>query len=183
MSGEEVSLVQAAQRLEPEAWNELYNQYYPRIYAFLLTRLRDAMQAEDLAADVFISALRAIRSYEERGLGFSAWLFRVAQNRLTDHLRRSRLRASDNLDDWSERLSDDDAVSGASARADRMDVQRALDRLTVDQRQVIHLRFLDGMTSQEVASVLGKSEASVKITQHRALRAMKQLLSQEPTQS
>ena len=176
MSAAENVLLQRARRLEPDAWSQIYDQYYARIYAFLLTRVRDSMLAEDLAADVFVNALRAITTYEERGLGLAAWLFRIAQNRLIDHFRRSAIRESDSLDEFEsdERLGERAAVE--SINTERMDLESALKRLNPEQRQVVHLRFIEGMTSDQVASVMSKSLAAVKIIQHRALKVLRQSL-------
>ncbi len=182
MAADDVTLLARAQQLEPDAWTEIYDQFYPRIYGFLLTRVRDGMLAEDLAADVFVNALRAIPSYEERGLGLAVWLLRIAHNRLIDHLRQSGSQASDSLDeqDLVERIAEDTGKLQESQLSDSIDLQTAVQQLNSDQRQVIHLRFVEGLTSQQVASILGKSEAAVKIIQHRALKALKAMLIQKP---
>ncbi len=168
---DEATLLRRAQQRDPAAWAELFDQFYPRVYAFILTRVRDHMLAEDLAADVFVNALRAIASYEDRGLGLISWLFRIAQNRIIDHLRRSVPRTPNHLDDFSEQLADPQA---SPIRSENLDLRTALERLSPDQRQVIHLRFVEDMTSAQVAHVIGKSEGAVKIIQHRALKSLKQ---------
>ena len=172
------SLLRRAQRQDREAWSTLYDQFYPRVFAFLMTRLHDSMLAEDLASDVFVNALRAISTYEERGLELTAWLFRIAHNRLIDHYRRSGIRQSTSLDEFeqAETTTGSPSPNSHSMGADKIDIQNALQALGDDQRQVIHLRFVEGFTSGEVAVVLGKSLASVKILQHRALKALKNAL-------
>jgi RNA polymerase sigma-70 factor (ECF subfamily) len=172
------SLLRRAQRQDREAWSTIYDQFYPRIYAFLMTRLHDSMLSEDLASDVFVNALKAISSYEERGLELTAWLFRIAHNKLIDHYRRSGVRQNTSLDEFEQGDSDADFPSPNSngIDPDKIDVENALRELGVDQRQVIHLRFVEGLTSSEAAAVLGKSPASVKILQHRALIALKKAL-------
>ena len=143
-----------------------------------MTRLHDSMLAEDLASDVFVNALKAISTYEERGLEFTAWLFRIAHNKLIDHYRRAGIRQTTSLDEFEQGDSESELVSSNSegADADKIDIDNALRALGDDQRQVIHLRFAEGLTSHEVAAVLGKSLASVKILQHRALKALKMAL-------
>jgi RNA polymerase sigma-70 factor (ECF subfamily) len=174
----EDSLLLRAQRQEREAWSTIYDQFYPRVFAFLMTRLHDSMLAEDLAADVFLSALKAISTYEERGPGLTAWLFRIAHNRLIDHYRRSSIRISTSLDDFEhgDSAAPHPTVSSDGLNAEKIDIDAAMKFLGDDQRQVIHLRFVEGLTSSEVASVLGKSLASVKILQHRALKVLKSVL-------
>ena len=161
-------LLKRARRLEASAWSEIYDQFYPRVYAMLLTRVHDSMLAEDLAADVFVNAMRAIHTYEDRGIGLAAWLFRIAQNRLTDHYRRTRIP----MDELTEMASADEA----QMLPIDLDVQQALERLNPEQRQIIHLRFIEGLTSQQVGQVMGKTEAAIKIAQHRALKRLKQML-------
>ena len=172
------SLLRRAKRQDREAWSTIYDQFYPRIFAFLMTRLHDSMLAEDLASDVFVSALKAISTYEERGLELTAWLFRIAHNKLIDHYRRSGLRRNTSLDEFEQGNSEANLPSPNSdgIDPDRIDIENALRKLGDDQRQVMHLRFVEGLTSNEVALVLGRSLASVKILQHRALKALKKAL-------
>jgi RNA polymerase sigma-70 factor (ECF subfamily) len=166
------SLLRRAQHLEPAAWSEIYDQLYPRVYAFLLTRVHDAMLAEDLAADVFVNALRAIGSYEDRGLGLTAWLFRIANNRLKDYYRRQAVRPQEDLETIEETLG----AHGDVPLPVEFDLQTALQHLKPEQRQILHLRFVEGLTSVQVAQVLDKTEAAVKIAQHRALKALRLIL-------
>ncbi|MBI1800447.1 MAG: sigma-70 family RNA polymerase sigma factor [Chloroflexi bacterium] len=176
------TLLQRARRQDAGAWAEIYDQYYPRIYAFLLTRVRDRALAEDLAADVFVNALRAIASYEDRGFELAAWLFRIAHNRLTDHLRRTMVRGSDSLDELEEE-QDISLLAGQDAEpahGEAMDLRRALEQLNPTQRQVIHLRFMEGLTSEQVARIMGKSAGAIKILQYRALKTLKRLLTEKP---
>ena len=172
------SLLRRAQKQDREAWSTIYDQFYPRVYAFLMTRLHDSMLAEDLASDVFVNALKAISTYEERGLELTAWLFRIAHNRLIDHYRRSAIRQSTSLDEYEqgEATTGFPSTNPDGIDPDKIDIENALRTLADDQRQVVHLRFVEGLTSSEVAAVLSKSLASVKILQHRALKALKKAL-------
>jgi RNA polymerase sigma-70 factor (ECF subfamily) len=174
-------LLSRAQQLDPDAWSVIYAQYYPRVYAFLMARVRDSMLAEDLAADVFVSALRAIASYEERGLTLAAWLYRIAHNRLIDYYRRYGSRPGTSLDEMEADGSPEPAAhpSGDAASNERIDLHQAMQRLSTEQQQVIHLRFVEGMTSDQVAQIMSKSEGAVKILQHRALKVLKGLLGRD----
>jgi RNA polymerase sigma-70 factor (ECF subfamily) len=174
-------LLHRAKQLDPDAWSAIYSQYYPRVYAFLMARVRDSMLAEDLAADVFVNALRAIASYEERGLTLAAWLYRIAHNRLIDHYRRAGMRVGDSLDEIDDEGSPHQVAHDAvdTESHERIDLQQAMERLSAEQQQVIHLRFNEGMTSDQVAQIMRKSEGAVKILQHRALKALKQLLGRD----
>ena len=134
------------------------------------------MLAEDLASDVFVNALKAIATYEERGLELTAWLFRIANNRLIDHYRRSGVRQASSLDEFEQGETAVGFPPGDGLVLDKIDVENALQSLGDDQRQVIHLRFIEGLTSGEIALILDKSLASVKILQHRAVKALKKAL-------
>ncbi len=179
MSADESRLLKRARKNDSVAWSLIYELYYPRIYAFMLTRIRDGMLAEDLAADVFVNALRAIETYEERGLAFAAWLYRIAHNRLIDHYRRNGRTGTDSLDEMDEsgdRLADKAIITDGGVDLDRIDLQTAMRLLSAEQQQIVHLRFIEGMTSDQVAGVMNKTVAAVKIMQHRALKALKQSL-------
>ena len=125
-----------------------------------------------------MNALKAISTYEERGLELTAWLFRIAHNKLIDHYRRCSIRQSTSLDEFEqgEATASSHSTKLDGLDPDKIDIEIALRALGDDQRQVIHLRFVEGLTSGEVAAVLGKSLASVKILQHRALKALKKAL-------
>jgi RNA polymerase sigma-70 factor (ECF subfamily) len=177
MSATESTLLKRARHFDREAWSTIYDQNYPRVYAFLVTRVRDGMLAEDLAADVFVNALRSIDSYEERGLGLAAWLFRIAHNRLIDHYRRAGVRPSTSLDELEpENGAGVDLEMPSASVHEQIDLQKALLQLNDEQQQVIHLRFVEGFTSEQVASVMSKSIGAVKIIQHRALKTLKKCL-------
>lgn len=179
MSAEESRLLKRARQKDSVAWSQLYELYYPRIYAFMLVRVRDGMLAEDLCADVFMNALRAIETYEERGLAFAAWLYRIAHNRLIDHYRRHGRIGTDSLDEIDEtgdRLADRAVVTDGGVNPERIDLQTAVGLLSPEQQQIVHLRFIEGMTSAQVAGVMNKTVAAVKIMQHRALKSLKQTM-------
>ncbi len=176
MSADESRLLKRARQNDSAAWSQIYELYYPRIYAFMLTRVRDGMLAEDLAADVFVNALRAIETYEERGLVFAAWLYRIAHNRLIDHYRRNGRTSTDSLDEIDEsgdRLADKAIITNGGVDPERIDLQAAVGLLSAEQQQIVHLRFIEGMTSEQVADAMNKTVAAVKIMQHRALKALK----------
>jgi RNA polymerase sigma-70 factor (ECF subfamily) len=184
VSPEIPALLARARALDGDAWSQIYDQFYPRIFAFVLTRVRDRMLAEDLAADVFVNALRAIDTYEERGLGLAAWLFRIANNRLIDHYRQSGKRDTESLDEMDEtgQRYPDGATTSGGLNLEGLDLQAAMLLLSPEQRQVVHLRFIEGLTSQQVAGVMKKTTAAVKIMQHRALKTLQKVLRRPVTQ-
>lgn len=169
----------ANEQRDPEAFSELYERYSPRIYAFLCQHLNGRTQeAEDLTAEIFTKVYEKIDSYQFRGVPFSSWLFRVARNHLIDHVRRQQPRPEHGampLDSASEV-----AEPGAAGELDRQltneGLRGAMRHLTEEQRQVIELRYLQGLSTQEAADAVGKSEEAAKKLQARGLAALKRAM-------
>jgi RNA polymerase sigma-70 factor (ECF subfamily) len=132
--------------------------------------------AEDLASDVFRRFLQALRKGDGPTRQVSAWLYRVAHNLIVDELRRRKHRDHKSLDDtFGDTLRDKadslEHVAGNTVAMER--VRSALLKLTEDQRQIVVLRFLEGMSNAEVATITGKTVGAVKALQHRGLGALR----------
>jgi RNA polymerase sigma-70 factor (ECF subfamily) len=171
LTGEAV-LIEKARRFDQEAITELYNRYAEGIYHYALVRVADMRVAEDITSDVFLRALEGLKSFEYRGVPFSAWLYRIARDRVVDYYRAcSRRKSTVALDESIQ------ATTGSPERAvlngfDLRELQDALEGLSEEQRLVVVLRFLDGKSLSEVARQLGKTEGAIKSLQHRALAAL-----------
>ncbi len=174
----EWELVRRAQQYDEEALRALYETYYPKVYNYAFLQLGDIHAAEDLASDVMLKMLEAIRSYSFRGLPFSAWLFRIARNRLIDLHRRRRRRGEVDL---SETLASTLAnpQSLAERALERGQLQVALKHLTDEQRQVIVLKFIQGFDNRSIGRIMGRSEGAIKSLQHRALLALRRIIQPE----
>jgi len=172
----EAELVEAARSLDEAAWEELYRRHAERVYTYLLFRLRDQHVAEDLTADVFVRALVGIGGYTWRGTPFLAWLYLIAHNIATAY-RRKAARTSEHLVQDAP-LDFEDQRDQAGIIVGQTDVFNAIRALTEDQQQVITLRFYVGMSTAELARVVGKQEGAVKALQSRALRSLRRLLSE-----
>ncbi len=161
-------LIRQAQANSQEAWALIYERHVGRIYACVFYRLHDRELAEDLASQVFVEALGGISRYRYTGRPLLAWLYRIAHNITVDHLRRLTR-------DPSRHQLPDDVGGGDStdSLADRADILAALANLRPEQQQVVILRFMEGLTSNEVAQIMQKSEAAVKALQVRALQALR----------
>lgn len=167
----EQTLVERARRMDPDAWDEIFCSHYEAIHRYVSHRLNDASAAEDVAADVFVEAVRGIGRYRYRGVALRAWLYRIARNLAADHHRRlARRPAPIHVAVESEARAGNDV---ASAVADRDEVRTALEALTDEQQEVVVLRFFEGLSIAEVAEVTGRREGAVKALQHRALKRMK----------
>ncbi len=176
-SGESDNPAERADFSDPEALGRIYERYAHAIYRYIYVRVRDSQLAEDLTADVFLRMIESIDRYEERGWPISAWLYRIARDRVIDTLRRKRRRLQISLYDWSGSYDGPDIE--AFMRSEHQYLRGYFFRLTRGQRTVLWLRFVDEYSLQEVASKLGVSEAAVKALQHRGLRALARMLREE----
>ena len=169
-------LVVRAQRGDDRAFAALYEHHAPAVYRFLRRRLRgpDAL-VEDLTADVFVKAYDKLDRFTDRGVPFSAWLYRIARNHLVDHLRLQSKEAACSLDTVIE-MAERRAPSAYGQVLDRQVLGPALARLTDEQRQVIRLRFFDGQDVAETAAATGHSYEAVKKLQARGLAALRRIL-------
>ncbi len=169
---DETALVQAALE-RPELFGAVYQRHVDAIYRYL--QLRAGLdEAADLTQQVFLKAFIALPTYQPKGVPFSAWLFRIARNLATDHRRVSHRKPGELLPDIMP-----SGVTGAPEEAAlRMEQQarlRSLLReLNTEKRELLAMRFAAGLSSREIAAVIGKSEAAVKKQLGRILRTLKE---------
>jgi RNA polymerase sigma-70 factor (ECF subfamily) len=170
-------LIRRSQSYDKAALSELFDIYYPKIYNYGLVQLHDVQAAEDLASDVMLRVLESVSRYQARGVPFSAWVFRIARNRLVDIQRRSHRRREVGLQESIMTSVSGGSPHNAVERAiDFGEVCFALGRLTEAQEQVIVLRFIKDLDVATVARILGRSESAVKSIQFRALTALRQIM-------
>jgi len=173
---DEESLVRRAQQRDPEAFAQLYEEHFDRIYRYVALRIGDKIEAEDMTQQVFINALHSISSFKWKGIPFSAWLFRIAHNQVVDYHRKKAKQATVPLDE-SQVSSDSNPQLMAEYRLDIDQLLSATKRLTKAQREVIALRFAAELPIAQVAKVMGKSQGAVKALQHSAILALRKALS------
>ncbi len=170
--GTDAALVRAAKAGDARAFGELYERYRDAIYRFCLARTRTAHDAEDLTADVFVKALRSLDRYQDRGLPFSAFLYRIARNAAIDRSRTLKQPLSvDSL--VAEPRSSQDVEGEAAVAVDRSVLLAALTKLKPEHRDVIVMRFVEGYGAVEVARLLGKTEGAIRTLQHRAIERLR----------
>ena len=171
---DENALILSVQRGDRDSFAQLYEANVERVYRYLLARLSEPADAEDVTAEVFIRAMKALPSYKPRGIPLIAWLFRIAHNLAVNHVKKRARRKETVLVDSAA------ADGGPEQRAlDRVrfgDVTRAMGDLTNLQRQVIHLRFAGELSISETAKVMNRKEGAVKFLQFSALRALKRIM-------
>ena len=156
--------VEAAKR-DPSRFADLYEQNFYAVYAYIVRRVGDRHQAEDLTADVFREALAGIGKFEWRGVPFAAWLIGIASRLVADHWKRSG-REAGNPAKGSE-------AAIAAAVENSTIVFQLVDRLPEAQFRVIHMRFVEQKSIREIAQELGRSEGAVKQLQLRAIESLR----------
>lgn len=175
---EEWGLVRRAQLYDEAALERLYQAYYPKIYNYAFLQMGDVQAAEDLASDVMLKMIESLKGYRFKGLPFGAWVFRIARNRLIDLHRRRRRRGEVDLSETlSSTLANPQALTERAL--ERGQLQVALKHLTVEQRQVIVLKFIEGFDNRSVGRIMARSEGAIKSLQHRALASLRRVLFQE----
>jgi RNA polymerase sigma-70 factor, ECF subfamily len=153
----------------------LYNEYFKKISRYACVRIGDSSEAEDIAGEVFIKALDSLKTYQDRGLPMQAWLFKIAHNLVVDCLTR-RTKSSALPLEVAKVAEEDDPVSTAETNFEMERVNRAMQELTPDQREVVTLRFFGGLSSKEVAGVLNKKDGAVREMQSAALEKLRNIL-------
>jgi RNA polymerase sigma-70 factor (ECF subfamily) len=167
----ETDLVRRAVGGEAQAFAELYDRYADRVYAFLRRRTPNEQLAEDLTSETFLRAWDHLDSFRPGRAPFGAWLFRVARNLMIDHSRKRKAETSIEV----VLLPDDDSPSVEAAVAQRFEwdrLERAMENLTVLQREVLTLRFIEGLETAEVAQVLDRRPGAIRALQMRGLQTL-----------
>ncbi|MBN1934833.1 MAG: sigma-70 family RNA polymerase sigma factor [Anaerolineae bacterium] len=174
---QESGLIVRAKRGEEAAIGQLYCQHAPGIYGYIASRVGDPALADDLTSEAFLCALEGLQKFEHRGVSISAWLYRIAHDRIADHFRRQARRPTLPLEE--EHLpAQDEFDQQVDVHLDMDQLGKAIERLTAEQHQVVLLRFVAGLKLQEIAYVMDKSADAVKMLQLRALTRLRQLVAQ-----
>ncbi len=177
---DEKAVVQRAQQNDPNAFAELYDEYFDKIYRYIAIKIGDREEAEDMTQQVFLKAHQSISSFKWKGVPFSAWLYRIAHNLIVDYLRKKKKRPDTLQDDTV--LTDNSGNNPEQLAERKMDMQQVLEAaqyLTDAQREVISLRFAGEMPIARVAEIMGKSQGAIKALQHSAIASLrKQLLAE-----
>jgi RNA polymerase sigma-70 factor, ECF subfamily len=156
----------------------LYEEYFDRIARYAAVHIGDRNDAEDIAGEVFLRALKSLDSYEDKGVPMQAWLFRIAHNQVVDYLRKKSKSRRVPADVESLPVLDRDPASVAETRIEMQKTVAAMQKLTPDQRRVVGLRFLGGLPSREVARVMNKSDGAVREMQRAAIERLRALIAE-----
>lgn len=169
---EERLLIQQAQNGSEESFAELYREHVQQIYRYIYFRTNNEQLAEDLTADVFTKVIEGLPRYVDKGKPFLSWLYRIAHARVVDHYRRQDRRpTATNVEEANLSVTPDMDVELVKAHASKA-LLEGIDTLTVEQQQVIILRFIEGLPIDTVAQQLGKKGNAIKALQYRAVRSL-----------
>ena len=162
-------LIEAAQQ-DPACFADLYELHFERVYAYVLRRVADRAETEDLTAEVFHQALANLKRFEWRGIPFVAWLFRIAANLISDRWQKSGREVcvdSEQMDSTPASKADLEEVER------RATLFRLVSTLPAEQQKVVVLRFVEQKSIKEVAREIRKTEGAVKQLQFRALSSLR----------
>lgn len=154
-----------AKQGDSEGIHFLYVRFHDDVLRYVNSLVRDYHEAEDITHNVFAKLMTAITKYEERAVPFTAWIMRVARNAALDHLRARRAVPTEEV-----RVAESSEADSSLERG--LDIREALEELPTDQREVLVLRHVMGLTPVEIAGTLEKTESSVHGLHHRGRRAL-----------
>lgn len=173
---EESALIQRA-KTDKEAFGLLYERYVDRIYKYVYYRTSNVADAEDLTARIFERAMNHIGSYQDKGLPFSAWLYRIAHNLVANwHRDRSRRTfiALEDVAQWT--VTDHGPEFAAQLMEDKEALGEAISRLPAERQELLMLKFLERLSNAEIGEIMGRSEGAIKSLYHRTLLSLREEL-------
>ncbi len=179
---DDAALVLRAKR-DPETFGLLYERYVRKIYTYLYYRTGNTHDAEDLTARTFLRALTHLKNYNDRGLPFSAWLYRIAHNLLANWHRDTSRRQILPLEeatplDW-QGLAAEAPEMAAANQVERERLWRAIRHLPEERQHLVMLKFTEHLSNAEIGVILNRTEGAVKSLYHRTLLVLRDELTQE----
>ena len=165
----------AAER-DPDAWEWLYRRSHGKLFAYARRRVSDDAAADDAVSEAMTRALEGIDRFRSRGAGFDAWLYGILRNVLLEQYRAAERAAHNGSSSASSTAPEDDPSMVAERAENRRTMAAAFEQLSDDDREVLELRVVGDLSSDEVAEVIGKKPGTVRMAQARALDRLRALL-------
>ncbi|MFC2041162.1 RNA polymerase sigma factor [Chloroflexota bacterium] len=169
-------LVERAAGGDSEAFGELYSIYLNRIYRYVFSQVKDKTAAEDITEDIFVKAWKAISSCKGKEQTFLPWLFRIAHNHIIDVLRKKQRELSLEMESVAE-VGDHSLELGK--KLEQQKLLSVIDCLPQNQRQVIILKFIEGLNNHEIGQVIHKNQGAIRVLQMRALATLRKRLKED----
>jgi RNA polymerase sigma-70 factor (ECF subfamily) len=181
---EEKELVRQAQKA-PDAFAKLYDQYYPKIFGYVLRRSANLEAAQDITSETFLKALRKLWQFHWRNISFSSWIYKIATNEINQYFRKAEYKKSVSLEELQEQgfepISPHDpeselmeAQEELRQHQDFLEIQVKIVRLPAKYQEVIALRFFEKKQIKEIAEILGKKEGTIKSLLYRAVEKLRE---------
>jgi len=168
----------AAAKADPSAFGAIYDRYVDRIYSYIYHRVGNAHDAEDITSRTFYRALSHLAGYQDKGLPFSAWLYRIAHNLVANFHRDRQRRPVIALDDLVIRNTSDPHPEAAAELADQTGLLREVIRgLDPKRQELLTLKFSEGLSNAEVGMIMGRTEGAIKSLYHRTLLQLRKEMS------
>lgn len=169
---DEQLLVERAKE-DKEAFGELYTLYVDKIYSYVYYRTGNNQDAEDLTARVFFRAIKHIGNYQNQGVPFSAWLYRIAHNLLANWYRDQSRRQMVSLDSIAQWHVEDSPELASELLEDQEALLAAIQRLPADRQELLILKYVDRMPNADIGEIMGRSEGAIKSLYHRTLLSLR----------
>jgi RNA polymerase sigma-70 factor (ECF subfamily) len=178
--GDDQSLGKATQG-DKDAFGELYDKYATRIYNYIYYRTGSSQDAEDLTSRVFFRAMRHITNYRDRGVPFSAWLYRIAHNLVANWHRDSSRRQEVELDDGYRANNGEEHPESALMESEEQSALLGLiRRLPEERQQLLILKFVEHMSNSEIGQIMDRTEGAIKSLYHRTLLSLRDEIMNDP---
>ena len=178
---EEKELIERA-RKDPDAFGDLYDQYYSPIFGYVLKRVANIEVAEDITSEVFFKALKNLGRFRWQNISLSFWLYRIATNQVTDYFRKNKHKVfsleevgelATNFDPPSELLGTE---KGLEECEDFLLLHQSISKLPIKYQEVLTLRYFEDKQIKEIAQILGKREGTIKSWLHRGPEKLRKLM-------
>jgi RNA polymerase sigma-70 factor (ECF subfamily) len=171
---DEKALIERAKE-DKDAFGQLYEIYVDRIYNYVYYRTGNVADAEDLTAKIFVRAMKHIPRYEDKGVPFSAWLYRIAHNLVANWHRdnsRRQIIALDDITHWH--VGDESPEFATQLMEDKTLLLAAIRRLPSDRQELLILKFVERLSNAEIGDIMGRSEGAIKSLYHRTLLSLRE---------
>jgi len=178
MGADENELVRKAANGDSHAFGRLYDMHVTRVYRHIYYRVGNRADTEDLTQKVFLKAWQAIGRFKRTASPFLAWLFTISNNLVIDYYRSQKSNVPLEREPLYE-SADSGPEEAAETNLVKQELHKAILRLSPDQQKVVMLRFVEGFSSRETASTLGKSEVAVRGILFRALKQLRNILEKQ----
>lgn len=163
-----------------QAFGELYDYYFPKLYGYVLYMVQNHSDAEDIVSTTFEKAIVHLPRYQNQGFSFGAWLFRIAKNLVYD---RGKAKVTVSLGDYMHDSHEEDVEKQVVDKIEVEKLKECVERLKPAEREVIVLRYLEGYSIKEVCNITGRTEDSVKSSCKRSLMKIRQIMQLMPLEA